>query len=357
MDFTFTEDQRLLRDTMRSFFMIEATPELTRELWETETGRSDVLWQKFAEQGLTGLSVPEACGGMGCGDLEWVLMAQEAGYYALQDSLIDTAYLAVSVLRELPSEHPLALEWLPRIAQGTARVALVAPGQTLSADAHIAELLLMAHEGELHAVPSERVALSYNASLDPSRRLYRVDWIRHDDTRVLDAKAGAAVWRKVALRGALASAAQLLGLTQRMLDLSIDYTAQRKQFGKAIGSFQAVKHHLADVAVKQEFARPVVARAAYAIANDDPLAELHVSHARLAAGEAAWLAAKRGIQVHGAMGYTWEMDLQIFMKRAWVLDAAWGDRAHHKQCVARAILADDARLGPGETFANACAAA
>ena len=151
-------------------------------------------------------------------------------------------------------------------------------------------------------------------------------------------------------RAALATSAQLLGLAQRMLDLGIDYSAQRKQFGKPVGSFQAVKHHLADVAVKIEFARPVVHRAAYALSRLDPRQSVLVSHAKLAAGEAALLAARRSLQVHGAMGYTWETDLQMFMKRAWALDAAWGDRAFHKTRIASHIFADGSTVGPGATF-------
>jgi alkylation response protein AidB-like acyl-CoA dehydrogenase len=135
-----------------------------------------------------------------------------------------------------------------------------------------------------------------------------------------------------------------------MLDLGIDHGAQRKQFGKPIGSFQAVKHLLADVAVKIEFARPVVWRAAYGLSRNDPRAAVQVSHARLAAGDAALLAARRSLQVHGAMGYTWESDLQMFMKRAWALDAAWGDRAFHKTRVAAHLLADASGIGPGATF-------
>ena len=111
-----------------------------------------------------------------------------------------------------------------------------------------------------------------------------------------------------------------------------------------------MKHHLADVAVKIEFAKPVVHRAAYGLSRNEPRVAAQVSHAKLAAGEAATLAARRSLQVHGAMGYTWESDLQMFMKRAWALDAAWGDRAFHKTRVASLILSNGAAIGPGATF-------
>jgi alkylation response protein AidB-like acyl-CoA dehydrogenase len=350
MDFTFTPDQLEFRKAMCNYLMKEATPELARELWVTESGRSPDMWAKLVNQGLTGLSVPEEYGGLGCNDVDWILLAQDLGYYAVPESLLATAYVAVGLLNALPADAPARANWLPGIVDGSVRIAVGHPLDPLVADAHVATMLLLYHEGEVHAVPADRVRLTANASIDPIRRLSRVEWEPAADTRIADAAAGVRLWRDAVNRSALACAAQMLGLTQRMLDLSIDYTAQRKQFGKPIGSFQAVKHHLANIAVKAEFARPVAYRAAYALAHGLPQRDAHVSHAKLAAGEAAWLAAKNGIQVHGAMGYTWELDLQMFMKRAWALDASWGDRGFHKQRVADLVLDPAAALGPGHTF-------
>jgi alkylation response protein AidB-like acyl-CoA dehydrogenase len=350
MDFTFDEQQIAFRDAIRKFLMVEAAPELLAEIWETPSGRSQELRAKAADQGLTALSVPEDYGGIGLGDLDWVLIQQELGYYAIPDSLSDTAYVAVHLLKNLPPNGGFAGEWLRRIAAGKARVAVSHPVNPLVADAELADLLLLWHDGEIHAVKPKDVALSFNPSIDRSRRLYKVAWQPGDKTRIAAASHGRGLWEGVHDRAALATAAQLLGLAQRMLDLGIDYSAQRKQFGKPVGSFQAVKHHLADVAVKIEFARPVVFRAACALAHNDPAAPVHVSHAKLAAGDAATLSARRSLQVHGAMGYTWESDLQMFMKRAWALDAAWGDRAFHKTRVAAHLFAEGAFIGPGNTF-------
>lgn len=350
MDFTFDEQQVAFRDAIRKFLMVEAAPEALAEIWETRSGRSAELRAKLADQGLTALSVPEDYGGIGLGDLDWVLIQQELGYYAIPDSLSDTAYLAVHLLKNLPPNGGFAGEWLRKVASGKARVAVSHPVNPLVADAELADLLLLNHQDEIHAVKPADVKLSFNPSIDRSRRLYKVDWKPAAATRICAAAHGHAVWDGVLNRAALATAAQLLGLAQRMLDLGIDYSAQRKQFGKPVGSFQAVKHHLADVAVKIEFARPVVFRAAYALQHKDPRQAVQVSHAKLASGDAATLAARRSLQVHGAMGYTWETDLQMFMKRAWALDAAWGDRAFHKTRVAAHIFADDHAIGPGSTF-------
>jgi alkylation response protein AidB-like acyl-CoA dehydrogenase len=294
--------------------------------------------------------VPEAYGGLGQSDLDWVLVQQELGYYAIPDSLTDTAYLGAWLLNQLPQDASLKRDWLSRIAEGKARIALGHPVNPLVADAENADLMLLWHQDEIHALAPGQAQLSYNASIDQSRRLYKVTWSPTDATRVCKADIGRRLWSGLLDRAALAAAAQLLGLAQRMLDLGIDHTAQRKQFGKPIGSFQAVKHHMADVAVKVEFARPVVYRAAYSLAQNHARAGLHVSQAKLAAGEAARLAARKSIQVHGAMGYTWEADLQMFMKRAWALDASWGDHAFHKTRIAQHVLASGAALGPGETF-------
>jgi alkylation response protein AidB-like acyl-CoA dehydrogenase len=350
MDFTFEQQQVAFRDAVRKFLMVDAAPEMLREIWETESGRSGALRAKLADQGITALSVPEEFGGIGLGDLDWVLINQELGYHAIPDSLSDTAYLAAWLLQRLPTGVALRKTWLTRIAQGTARIALGHPVNPLVADAQLADLLLLWHQHEVHALRPDQVKLSFNPSIEMSRRLYQVQWTPTDASRIADLRLGRELWDGVLNRAALAVSAQLLGLAQRMLDLGIDHSAQRKQFGKPIGSFQAVKHQLADVAVKIEFAKPVVFRAAHCLANQRPRAATHVSHAKHAACEAAWLSARRSMQVHGAMGYTWETDLQMYMKRAWALDAAWGDRAFHKTRVAQFVFAEGAPLGPGETF-------
>ncbi|MBS0610118.1 MAG: acyl-CoA/acyl-ACP dehydrogenase [Proteobacteria bacterium] len=354
MEFTFTQDQMAFRDSVSRFLMTEAPPELLREIWETDAGRSPALREKIAAQGLTGLSVPEAEGGLGLGDVDWSLMTQELGYYAIPDSLVDVAYIAAGMLAALPEGHAARAQWLPRIVDGSVRIAVGHPINPLVADAHLADLLLLPHatsEGlELHAVPAAAAKVETERSIDASRRLCRVEWQAGAGTRIADAAAGQAIWDEALARGALAVAGQLVGLSQRMLDMTVDYAGQRKQFGKPIGAFQAVKHHLADVFTAIEFAKPVLYRAAAALATKDASASARVAHAKLVCGEAALLAARKGIQVHGAMGYTWEVDLQMFMKRAWALNAAWGDRAFHQERLTTALLADQAPLGPGATF-------
>ena len=347
MNFIFTDDQLAFREAISRFLMTEAAPEMLRDIWETDAGRSPDLRGKIAEQGLTALSVPEKCGGLGMDDITWALMTQELGYYAIPDSLADTAYVAAGLLAGLPQSEQRDA-WLAQIAEGSIRVAVGHPVNPWVADAGLADWLLLAHQDEVHMVPRNQVSVQGNSSIDASRRLYTVTWTPGSATRVAEAQSGRALWAESLNRGALSVAGQLIGLAQRMLDLSVDYVAQRKQFGKPIGSFQAVKHHLADVATQVEFAKPVLYRAAHALAKGEADVDVRISHARLACCEASWLAARHGIQVHGAMGYTWEVDLQMFMKRAWALDNAWGDRALHKTRIDQYLLG--AALLPGSTF-------
>src|SRR5688572_11836102 len=204
MDFTFDDQQLAFHEAVRKFLVVEAAPEMLREIWETKTGRSGELRAKLAEQGLTALSVPEQHDGLGQGDLDWVLVQQELGYHAIPDSLSDTAYLAVYILNHLPDGTKLKTEWLPKIAAGSARVAVGHPVNPLVADAENAALLLLWHNDEVHALTPTQAKLSFNESIDMSRRLYNLDWTPTDATRICDAKHGKALWEGLLDRASLA---------------------------------------------------------------------------------------------------------------------------------------------------------
>ena len=347
MDFTFSEDQLLFQASVRDFLVNEVTPERIRDSWETESGRDAALWQQLTELGLVGMTVPEEHGGLGMSELDFVLLAQECGYVALPEPLVHTALVAVPMLNDLGGE--LAAHWLPRVAAGEAKVVVGLQQNQLVEDAHVADLLLLQQDGEIFALTPDQVELRHNESVDPSRKLYAVT-LPAGAQSIVGGKQAEGLIAATLNRGALGCAAQALGLAQRMIDISVQYTSERQQFGKAIGSFQAVKHHMANVAVRLEYAKAPVHRAAYCIATNEAIAGHAVSHAKLAACEAANLAAKNSIQVHGAMGYTWEVDLHIFMKKAWALANTWGDAGFHKARVADHIFAHGARLGAGATF-------
>ncbi|VXC09646.1 Acyl-CoA dehydrogenase [Pseudomonas sp. 8AS] len=351
MDFTFSDEQLQFQDSVRAFLINEVPPERLRELWNSPTGRSDALWAQLAELGLTALSVPEAQGGLELGMLDCVLPAQECGYAALPEPLLDTVLVGVPLLVGLDPRHAeFKAHWLERVASGAARLAVGHPHNLLVADAHVADLLLLAHGDELHGVPRAAVQLTRNESVDPGRQLFQVSWTPSAATCLAAGAEGRALWAMAFERGALVTAAQLLGLAKRMVDLAVDYSFERKQFGVPVGSFQAVKHQMADCAVLIEFAKGPLYRAAQSLDSGHPQRALHVSHAKLACAEAALLSARHAMQAHGAMGYTWEVDLQLYMKRAWALDKVWGDRALHKARLASALFEQGLPVGAGQTF-------
>ena len=349
MDFTFTEDQLLFQEGVHDFLTNEVTPDLIRELWESETGRSDQLWAQLTELGLTGLTVPEAFGGMGMDEVDFVLLAQECGYVALPEPLVQTVLVAVPTLVD-SSNEVLKSAWLPKVAEGTAKIAVGLQANLLVEDAHIADLMILEKAGALYAVEQGEAEITLNRSVDPSRKLFSVQFNEANAELLAEGAEAQALIAKAFNRGALGCAAQAIGLTQRMIDLSVQYTSERTQFGVAIGSFQAVKHRMANVAVSLEYAKASVARAAYAVAHNLSTVDQNVSHAKSIACEASLMGAKNSIQVHGAMGYTWEVNLHIFMKKAWALDKDWGDQALHKNRIADAIFADGAEIGAGFTF-------
>jgi alkylation response protein AidB-like acyl-CoA dehydrogenase len=203
------------------------------------------------------------------------------------------------------------------------------------ADAHIADLLLLEHEGSLHALSPAAVELERQPSVDGGRHLFSVRWTPGPDTRV---EVGPETLAAAFDRAAFATAAQLVGIADRMIEMTAEYARQREQFGKPIGSFQAVKHLLANALLKLDFARPAVYRAAWSVAHDEPTRARDVSMAKAFAGDAVNQAARASLQIHGAIGYTWEHDLHLWMKKGWVLAAAWGDAAWHRERVATWLL-------------------
>jgi alkylation response protein AidB-like acyl-CoA dehydrogenase len=348
MDFRHDEDPLLFQETVRDFLAKECTPEVVRAIWESRTGRSPTLWKKLAEVGVTGLLAAEEHGGMGLDETTLVLLLEEAGRAALSEPVIGTAAVAVPLLREIGGA--LAASFLPRIAAGEAIVAVGHPVSPFVEDAQVADLLLLAHGDELHAVRPEAARVTEQPANDPGRRIASVEFTPAAATRVAQGERARTLLAAALDRGALACAAEALGVCDRLITLAVAYTSQRKQFGKPVGSFQAVKHMLANVKVKLEYARPVVWRAAWSVARGTKHRALHVSMAKLAACEAAALGAKNALQAHGAIGYTWEQDLHLWMRRAWSLEQAWGRSPFHLGRVRSEVLEGRVPIGPGTTF-------
>lgn len=350
MNFTFSEDQLLFCENVSKFLQAEVTAERIRASWQTETGRSDELWQQLVELGLTAMLVPEQYGGLGMNELDFVLLAQSCGEVALPEPLVETALVATPLLASLARQDSRCASLLEKIASGERKVAVGHAVNSVVSDAHIADYLLLPSGNQIHLVAREDVDLVAQPSVDPSRRLFSVNWKVSAETCVANGAEGVALLAASLNRGALGAAAQLIGLAEAMVRMTVKYTSDRHQFGKPIGSYQALKHHMANCAVKTEFAKPVLYRAAYTMSQRPLHADFAVSHAKVSAGEAALLAAKNSIQSHGAMGYTWECDLHIWMKRAWALDKYWGHTGFHKNRLHQWLMNPNAKIGADKTF-------
>ena len=316
MRFAFTDDQLAFRDAVRDLLEKECPPSVVREAWTNANGRSGPAWTALAEMGVLGALVPEPAGGLGLTVLDVVLIAEETGWAALPEPFVEHVLVGAPIVATAA------------VADGSLTIAA---GDPFLPYADSADLLLI---GPGHGTVVERAAalLDPQPSVDRSRRLFGVT--ASESIRTLDADEQ----NRAFDRGALGIAAQLLGLSAWLLDTTVEYVTQRCQFGAPIGSYQAIKHKLADVRVALEFARPLVYRAAYSLTHDDPAAAVHVSMAKVRAGDAAALVARHALQCHGAIGYSYEHDLHLWIKRVWALGSSWGDATWHRERVARAIL-------------------
>jgi len=262
--------------------------------------------------------VPDADGGLGGDELDLVSLLEECGRAGVPGPVVETCAVAPRLLASRGGA----------LAAGELQVACGDGEAPLVADADVAECLVLCLGDDAFALDRAAVTLSERQpSVDGARSLFEVRWSPADGERVGDA-AG------VRARMSAGLAAALVGLSRRMLDLAAEYVQVRRQFGVPVGSFQAVKHPLATALVRLSVARPVVLRAAYSLARRDPAAALHASMAKAFAAESALLSARVALQAHGAIGYSFEHDLHLFMKRAWALSAAFGGPLEHRERVA-----------------------
>lgn len=336
MRFAFTDEQLLFRDAVRELLAKECPPEHVRAAWEQDRSHSPSLWAALAEMGVLGVAAPTSCGGMGLTVLDLVLLLEESGRAALPEPLVETAAVAVPLLADAP-ERDASGDLLERVVAGDALVG-VSFDASLVADADECDAVIAC--GGDRVVLLERGQFEHvrQESVDGARRLFE---LRYDPShgRVLaDGEAATTLTARGFDRGALGAAAVLLGLADHLLQVTVDYVQERQQFGVPVGSFQAVKHHLADALLALEFARPAVYNAAYSIAHGTDTASRDVSMAKAAASDAARAVARRALQCHGAIAYTVEYDLHMWMKRVWALAGSWGDAAWHRARVAEHVL-------------------
>tara|TARA_R110000772_G_scaffold54227_1_gene123815 strand:+ start:98760 stop:99926 length:1167 start_codon:yes stop_codon:yes gene_type:complete len=383
MEFRFTEEQQMIRDTAEAFLAEVSTPAAVREAMVTERGYSEALWQQISQEMMwPALHIPEAFGGLGLGFVELAAMQEQMGRTLLCAPFLSTVGFAVNALLVAGSEAQQS-HYLGEIASGkTATLAFMAPGSRPDADAiqatcaadgdgfllngeyryvldgHTADILVLAARDpgsagkagvSLFVLPADTAGISrqWLPTMDQTRKQARIvlDNVRVEGDACMGAPGQA--WpalAKILDLATVALAAEQVGVAQQSLDSSVAYTTERVQFGRTIASYQAIKHKAADMMLKVEAARSAAYYAA-CIADEalagrplgSGLAEA-ASIAKAYCSEAAFFNAGSGIQLHGGVGITAEYDIQLYFKRAKSTETLLGDAAWHRERLARQLL-------------------
>jgi alkylation response protein AidB-like acyl-CoA dehydrogenase len=374
MDFAFSEEQEMLRTSTREFLAKQCPSSYVRRMLDADDAWDPDMWKRFADLGWTALGIPEEYGGVGT-FLDLVVVLEEAGRALLPGPFFATMALAVPALLEAGS-GPQKEDVLRRIASGQARatVALTEPvgrwdaeGIALKAtpsqdgwrldgtklfvaDAAVADVTVVAartrSSGEegvtLFLVQGRPAGMTVVPleTMDMTRRWYQVgfDGVTLPTESVMGAPdQGWAPLRRALEWGEAALCAEMVGGAQHVLETSVEYAKTRHQFGKPIGTYQAVSHKLADMLLETESAKSATYYAAWAVDADAPDRSLAASIAKAYVSDAYRRAAGDGIQVHGGIGFTWEHDMHLYFKRAKASEVTLGDATYHRELVAQAL--------------------
>jgi alkylation response protein AidB-like acyl-CoA dehydrogenase len=317
VNFELDDQQRDFASSIDGLLGASDVPAAVRAWSDGDTGPGRKVWTALAELGVTALTVAEEFDGIDAHPVDLVVAAERLGYWGAPGPVTESIAVAPVLLAGDDRSAALAAGDL------VATVAMP-PHVPRAVDADFAGVVLLAGDG----VVSDGTAGALHESVDPARRLFDV---------TAAGEARSADTARAFEFGALATAAQLVGAGQAMLDASVGYAKQRTQFGRVIGSYQAIKHKLADVYIAVELARPLVYGAALSLADGSPETARDVSAAKAAASEAALLSARSSLQAHGAIGFTEEHDLSLLLLRVQALRSAWGDPTWHRARVLEAL--------------------
>jgi alkylation response protein AidB-like acyl-CoA dehydrogenase len=329
MRYELSDEQQAFRASVRKLFERRATTERLRGLWNSETGRDPQLWDDLAATGAAALLVPEEHDGVGGTELDLCAVLEESGRACVPDALLEALLIGPGLIADAGSPEQRG-QWLPQIAAGELRVTVALGGRRAVPDAHVSDLVLLEDGGEVRVLERHELTLTPVHSMDPSRRLSTVSAEPGAGTTL--AADPAAVQRAYGRQYA-GSAAVLIGLSQGLLDRSVEYSKVREQFGRPIGSFQALKHQLAHATALVSLAGRAVRTAFYHLATGNPRVEESALLARICALEAEFEANRVALQTHGGIGFTWEHDLQLWLKRGKALEQAHGG---HRELARRA---------------------
>lgn len=370
MDFVFTPEHDELRQTVRKFLEDKSQEQAVRKAMSTERGYDAETWTQMAEQmGLPGLTIPEEHGGAGLGFVELGIVQEEMGRMLLCAPFLSTAVMATQALL-LAATDTAKAELLPRLASGsaTATLAYAEPGQgwepgavkmqatksgdawlldgtkTYVLDGHTADVsLVVAHSQQGLSLfqirgDADGVERSLLPTLDLTRKLASIRFHKARAQRIgADGDLTKAI-EKVLTLTVVALTAEQAGGAQRCLELSTEYAKTRLQFGRAIGSFQAIKHRCADMLVAVESAKSAAYHAVFRAAEgDDKELTTAAAMAKSYCSEAYFQAAADNIQIHGGMGFTWEHCAHLYFKRAKSSSLLFGDPVHHREKLAEQI--------------------
>jgi alkylation response protein AidB-like acyl-CoA dehydrogenase len=372
MNFDFSEEQYSFRDSLRGF-LADHLDSPTRA--SDPIDDSQRLWAGLADLGILAILVPERYDGLGLTFVDTSLVLEELGRHLASPAIIDTMVATDAIVRYGSAELKAAL--LPRIAKGQARIAIAvheaAAGcelrdmstassrqadrlklrgdKILVCDATSADFLLIV-EGATEACGPQLVLVDRNSAgvelrkqttLDLTADYYQIalrEVPLEDAYLIRTGSAGSSAAKRLLDASALAAAAQMTGIGGSVLDKAVEYVKQRVQFGRPIGSFQAIKHRCADMAVAVDSSRSAVYYAAWALANEAPECPKAVSIAKSYSGDMSRFVCSEGIQLHGGMGFTWALGLHLYLRRAKLLESSYGDSTYHRERVLAETLAE-----------------
>jgi len=367
MYFDLTDEQQAIKSTAREFLAARYKSERIRALAESEHGFEQSDWEEMAELGWPGLALPEEWGGQGLGVVDLAVLFEEMGYALAPSPLLSTTVAGLALALNGTDEQ--RERWLRPLASGESRgtVALFDAGtparigsfemeakadgddvvldgeKVLVMDAASADFFLVAtSDGRRHLVERnvEGVTITAEKSIDLTRRLYsvRFDGVRVEAAATLN--GGQDEYLPVLWRACVAIAAESTGLAQRTMEMAVEYAKDRQQFGRPIGAYQAVSHRCAQMLLETENSRSAVYGAAWAADAEPQSLPLAASMAKAYASDAGWRVPDASIQVHGGIGFTWEHDLHLFLKRGKANAASFGDARWHRDRVADLVLAE-----------------
>jgi alkylation response protein AidB-like acyl-CoA dehydrogenase len=370
MEFDLSKPQRLLQQSARDLFTRSCPAKKVRELMATDTAFDTELWSAVSEQGWPGIHLSESQGGLGLGVVDLVVVAEEMGRACFPGPFLGTVWAATLIaganskskhlqslatgeskgaVALLESDASWDLAEVRLQAKPAGKAYQLTGRKSFVSDAGVADVMVsVARVGSDFAIftaPAKTPGVSIKATpgLDQTRKLYDVTFegvtLGAEEVLAVGDAARRALDRSMQV-ATLFVCADMLGGMQWILEDAVEYAKTRQQFGKTIGSFQAVQHMCADMLLWTESARSAIYYAAWALDSDPENAARAVSTAKVYTSDASREVANRGVQVHGGIGFTWEHDLQLYYKRSKASEILFGDASHHRDQMADMVFGD-----------------